>query len=214
MFTGIVAEVGRVRSARRHAECVDLDIEAFETAPVLKRGGSIAVNGVCQTVVEIAPPQFRIQAVGVTLERTTLGTLNPGSRVNLEPSLRIGDEIGGHLVTGHVDGPGRIMDIQKRGDAVRLEVETPPELIRFIAPRGSIALDGVSLTVAESIGTRIRISMIPHTLERTIASEYRLGQSVNLEVDLIARYLDQLLETRRRQGGQGMTLEKLMEKYA
>jgi riboflavin synthase len=164
--------------------------------------------------VGIAPPLFTVQAVGTTLERTTIGALRAGSRVNLEPSLRIGDEIGGHLVTGHVDGICRISALRIQGDAMLLDVEVPPELAHFIAPRGSVTLDGASLTVAELSEERVRISMIPHTLANTIAGDYRIGDRVNLEVDLIARYLDRLLTARRREGNQGISLATLFEKYS
>jgi riboflavin synthase len=214
MFTGIVSEIGTVKSALRTAAGIDFGFHAPRTAPCLKLGASISVNGVCQTVVSIAPPLFVVQAVGATLERSTLGMLKTGSRVNLEPSLRLGDEIGGHLVTGHIDGICRVTAIQKRGGAALLEVEIPLELTPFIAPRGSIALDGVSLTVAAITQARVCISMIPHTLARTIAGDYRIGDGVNVEVDLLARYLDRLLESRRGERHQGITWEKLMEKYS
>jgi riboflavin synthase len=196
MFTGIVTEVGRVGAKTSMSGGIEFRIDAPKSAPALVLGSSIAVNGVCQTVVDLSPAGFRIQAVGATLERTTFGALSTGSLVNLEPSLRIGDELGGHLVMGHVDGVGRIVEMTRRDDAVYLSIELPAELARFAAPRGSLAVDGVSLTIAGAMGNQVTFSIIPHTMEHTIAHGYRVGGTVNLEVDLLARYLDRLLAER------------------
>lgn len=202
MFTGIITEIGRVDAVEKGTGGVDLWIAAPESAPRLVIGASIALSGVCQTVVELDPPggahrRFRVQAVGATLERTTLGELEAGSRLNLEPSLRAGDELGGHLVMGHVDGLGTVRRLEPRGDAVYLTIALPDELARYAAPRGSLAIDGTSLTVAGVEGNEVVISLIPHTMARTIAGEYRPGRRVNIEVDVVARYLDRLLEGRR-----------------
>jgi riboflavin synthase len=193
MFTGIITEVGRVTGVTRLANGVELTIDAPLTAPRLALGASVAINGVCQTVVAMEPPRFRVQAVGATMERTTFGTLRTGTRLNLEPSLRLGDELGGHLVSGHVDGLGRVESVTPAGDAVLLTVTVPAELARFVALRGSISIDGVSLTVAALADNRVTISVIPHTIQQTILGDYRAGNPVNLEVDLVARYLDRLL---------------------
>lgn len=203
MFTGIITEIGRVHALDRHAGGVDLWVEAPVAAARLTIGASIALNGVCQTVVELDPPEgvarrFRVQAVGATLDRTTLGALERGALLNLEPSLRAGDELGGHLVMGHVDGLGTVTGLEPRGDAVYLTIMLPDELARFAAPRGSLAIDGTSLTVAGVDGNRVVISLIPHTMTQTIAQEYRPGRRVNIEVDVVARYLDRLLEGRNR----------------
>jgi len=214
MFTGIVVEVGTVREARRRADALELVIEAPRTSPRLAAGASVSVNGACQTAVEARPPQFRVQAVGATLERTTLGRLVPGSPVNLEPSLRLGDELGGHMVAGHVDGIGRVEGLERGAGALWLTIELPAGLARFVAPRGSIAVDGVSLTVADASGTRCRISVIPHTLESTIAGVYRIGSEVNLEADLLARYIARLLDERRPESPSGLTWEKLKEGFS
>jgi riboflavin synthase len=213
MFTGIITEIGRLKEIRPLRDGADLVVEAPGTVPRLALGASVALNGACQTVVEIAPPGFRVQAVGATLQRTTLGGLRPGDFLNLEPSLRAGDELGGHLVLGHVDGVGTLQARVPRGDAVFLTISLPPELVRFAAPRGSLCVDGMSLTVAETEADRVIISLIPHTMQHTIARDYRPGRPVNIEVDIIARYLDRLLGGRAAGSPAAVTLEMLKEKF-
>lgn len=219
MFTGIVTEVGTLSDVRRHDGGVDLVVEAPATAARLGLGASVALNGVCQTVVEMpdgtgpAARRFRVQAVGATLDRTTMGRLATGDRINLEPSLRAGDELGGHLVMGHVDGMARVTkfvaEVPDDPDtAWYLTLNLPAELARFAAPRGSIAVDGVSLTVAGLAeradgGADVTISLIPHTLTHTIAGGYRPGQTVNVEADTMARYVDRLLAARAEAPGVG-----------
>lgn len=203
MFTGIITEVGRVETRTASPGGVDLWVDAPASSPRLVLGASIALNGVCQTVVELDSPagtarRFRVQAVGATLERTTLGVLAEGARLNLEPSLRVGDELGGHLVMGHVDGLGVVRAVEPKGDAVYLTITLPIDLLRFVAPRGSLAVDGTSLTVAAVTGDDVVISLIPHTWTETIAHAYEPGDRVNLEIDLVARYLDRLLDGRNR----------------
>ena len=217
MFTGIVTEVGRISARKPLADGVEFTIEAPGSSPRLSIGASIAINGVCQTVVELGATHFKVQAVGATLDRTTFGRLQTNAPVNLEPSLRIGDELGGHLVMGHVDGTARVTDITKQGDAVYLSIRLPDELSRFAAPRGSLAVDGVSLTIAEANGNSATFSLIPHTLRHTIARDYRPGTEVNVEVDLMARYLDRLLSGRAeppRARARTVTLEILKEKFS
>jgi riboflavin synthase len=214
MFTGIVSEIGTVCSVQALAGGVELAIEAVHTTPRLSVGASVSISGVCQTVVWLAGKVFRVQAVGATLEKTTLGRLAVRARVNLEPSLRVGDEIGGHLVTGHIDATARVSQLDRQGDALLLSVDAPPEVLRFAAPRGSIAIDGISLTVAGVRESRITISVIPHTRDRTIVRDYRLGQEVNVEVDLLARYVDRLLEARTQGSRSSLTLEALMGRFS
>lgn len=202
MFTGIVTEVGRIESVRPLNGGCELTIAAPRSAPRLSLGSSIAVNGVCLTVTALAPPNVTVQAVGATMSHTTFGFPDDltGSTVNLEPSLKAGDELGGHLVSGHVDGVGSVVHLESRGDAFYLTISIPAGLARYVARRGSIALDGVSLTVADlegdGDGCRIILSIIPYTWTHTIMNEYRPGRPVNLEVDTVARYLERLLVTR------------------
>lgn len=192
MFTGIITDLGRVRRLRRR-ELADLTIAtAFDTS-ALALGASIACSGVCLTVVAVAPGEFSVQASAETLACTTLGTWEEGTPVNLEKSLRVGDELGGHLVAGHVDGIARIVERRPEAESVRFVFDIPEALARFIAPKGSVALDGVSLTVNEAAGTRFGVNIIPHTLACTDFGDAVPGLCMNLEVDLIARYVARLL---------------------
>jgi riboflavin synthase len=156
-------------------------------------GASVAVNGVCLTVERVEDGVFEATAVPETVSRTTLGALAAGSRVNLERALKVGDELGGHWVQGHVDAVGTVASVEREKEGVRVGIETPEALRRFVAMKGSIAVDGVSLTVAGCATSRFEVALIPYTLEHTIASDYRKGTRVNLEADLIARYLERLL---------------------
>jgi riboflavin synthase len=192
MFSGIVAGVGTVERVAPVVGGIRLSIRSgFDPEP--EAGASVAVNGVCLTVERIEGGVFEATAIPETIARTTLGGLVHGARVNLERALRVGDELGGHWVQGHVDGVGTVASVERERDGVRVSIESPGALHRFIAMKGSIAVDGVSLTVAGVSDPAFVVALIPYTLEHTIASEYRKGTRVNLEVDLIARYLERLL---------------------
>ena len=192
MFTGIITDVGRVRQLRR-GELLELTIAtAFDTAAITI-GASIACSGACLTVVAVEPGAFAVQASAETLTCTTLGDWVEGTPVNLEKSLRLGDELGGHLVLGHVDGTARIVERRPEAESVRFVFEAPEELAPFIAPKGSVALDGVSLTVNEVARNRFGVNIIPHTLACTNLGTLQTGQRMNLEVDLMARYVARLL---------------------
>jgi len=195
MFTGIITDLGRVKRLRR-GDLVDLTIAtAFETSAI-PIGASIACSGACLTVVAVAPGEFSVQASTETLACTTIGEWEEGTPVNLEKSLRIGDELGGHLVAGHVDGIARISERRPEAESVRFVFEAPEELASFIAPKGSVAIDGVSLTVNEVSGARFGVNIIPHTLGCTNFGRASPGQRMNLEIDLIARYVARLLGPR------------------
>jgi riboflavin synthase len=197
MFTGIVTDLGRVKRMR-HGELADLTIAtAFDTSAI-PLGASIACSGACLSVVAIAPGEFSVQASAETLACTTIGSWEPGTPVNLERPLRAGDELGGHLVSGHVDGIARIVERRPEAESVRFVFEVPEELDRFIAPKGSVALDGVSLTVNEVSGTRFGVNIIPHTLSCTNFGAAVPGQRMNLEIDVIARYVARILGPRER----------------
>jgi riboflavin synthase len=157
-------------------------------------GASIACSGPCLTVVAIEPGVFTVEASAETLARTTLGEWTEGTPVNLERALRLGDELGGHLVSGHVDGVAQLVERRPEGDSIRFTIEAPAELARYIAPKGSVALDGVSLTVNEVEGGRFGVNIIPYTLAHTSLGEARSGQRLNLEIDTIARYVARLLD--------------------
>jgi len=192
MFTGIVTDLGRVRQVDRGA-LVDLTIAtAFDTSGIAL-GASIACSGVCLTVVAVAPGELSVQASAETLACTTVGEWQAGTPVNLERSLRLGDEFGGHLVLGHVDGLARIVERRPEAESVRFVFEAPQELAPFVAPKGSVALDGVSLTVNEVARNRFGVNIIPHTLSCTNLGQAQPGQQMNLEIDLIARYVARLL---------------------
>src|SRR5215472_11433419 len=192
MFTGIITDVGRVRQLRR-SELPELTIAtAFDTAAITI-GASIGCSGACLTVVAVEPGAFAVQASAETLACTTLGDWKEGTPVNLEKPLRLGDELGGHLVLGHVDGTVRIVERRPEAESVRFVFEAPEDLAPFIAPKGSVALDGISLTVNEVAQNRFGVNIIPHTLACTNFGALQAGQRMNLEVDLIARHVARLL---------------------
>ena len=195
MFTGIITDLGRVRTVSPGAITRFAFDTGFDTAQI-PLGASIACSGVCLTVVGVAPGEFSVQASAETLACTTIGEWEEGSPVNLEKSLRVGDELGGHLVAGHVDGIVRIGERRPEADSVRFVFEAPEELASFIAPKGSVAIDGVSLTVNEVSGARFGVNIIPHTLGCTNFGRASPGQRMNLEIDLIARYVARLLGPR------------------
>jgi riboflavin synthase len=192
MFTGIVTDLGHVRRLRR-GEIVDLTIATAWDTTTIAIGASIACSGPCLTVVAVEPGAFAVQASAETLACTTLGGWREGTPVNLERPLRLGDELGGHLVSGHVDGVARIVERRPEAESVRFVFEAPDALTSFIAAKGSVALDGVSLTVNEVSGRRFGVNIIPHTLACTNFGEALAGQDMNLEIDQIARYVARLL---------------------
>jgi len=194
MFTGIVQGVGRVRSVEPRGGDVRMWIEGGNVQlGDVAVGGSIAVNGACLTAVVLEPAAFAADLSRETLSLTTAGEWRAGSPVNLEKALTAGQSLGGHYVTGHVDGIGRVLSRHDDARSVRVEFEVPPELARYVARKGSITVDGVSLTVNGVAGNRFDVNLVPHTLEVTILGGYRPGTRVNLEVDIIARYLERLL---------------------
>ena len=193
MFTGIVRELGRVASIEGGAGGVRLELDAPATAPTVGLGDSVAVNGCCLTVVGSDGGRLAFDAVPETLRRTTLGALRPGDPVNVEPALRVGDPLGGHFVQGHVDGVGRVQSIEAEGDGLRAFVAAAPEILRYCVEKGSITVEGVSLTVAELAGDSFAVALIPHTLAETTLSELAQGREVNLEVDVLAKYAERLL---------------------
>lgn len=192
MFTGIVTDLGRVRAVLPGGD-TGYEIETRYDTGTIAIGASIACSGVCLTAIERGPGWFRVQASAETRARSTLGNWRVGTPVNLERSLRLGDELGGHLVAGHVDGVGRLVSAREEGDSVRLVFETPAALAPGIASKGSIAVDGVSLTVNEVTGARFGVNIIPHTRAVTSLGSLKVGDAVNLELDLIARYVARLM---------------------
>jgi riboflavin synthase len=198
MFTGIITDLGSVRSITQLGD-TRFEIATRYATSSIAAGASIACSGVCLTVVETGEVGdgcgwFAVTVSAETLSCTTLGDWQVGTRVNLERALRLGDELGGHIVSGHVDGVGRIAAIQPEGDSRRFTFAAPPGLKRFIARKGSIAVDGISLTVNEAQGAEFGVNVIPHTLEWTNLGRARVGDRVNLEIDMLARYVARLLE--------------------
>ena len=191
MFTGLVNATGEVLGVRGSAEGARLEI-ASPLAVELAQGDSIAVNGVCLTAAEIARDRFAADVMAETRLVTTLGTASEGDRVNLELPLRATDRLGGHIVQGHVDGTGTVESAVDEGNARRVTVAADPEICRYVVDRGSVALDGVSLTVAMATGEGFAVALIPETLERTTLGDLRPGDAVNVEVDLIAKYVARL----------------------
>ncbi|HJN04416.1 MAG TPA: riboflavin synthase [Alphaproteobacteria bacterium] len=193
MFTGIVTDVGTVRTVEAAGD-LRIEIEtAFDTVAT-DIGASIACSGPCLTVVDKGPGWFAVNASAETRSRTTLGNWKKGTKVNLERALRVGDEMGGHIVTGHIDGTATVVECHDEGDSVRFTFEAAPDLMRFVASKGSLALDGVSLTVNEVEGTRFGVNIIPYTQKATAFADLEPGGAVNLEIDLLARYVARLAE--------------------
>ena len=196
MFTGIVRELGRVASADGGADGLRLVVEAPSTAPGVGVGDSVSVNGCCLTAEAVQGTAISMHAVPETLSRSTLGRLSAGDPVNVEPALRAGDPLGGHYVQGHVDAVGRVQSVEAEGEGLRVFVEAPGDVLRYCVEKGSIAVDGVSLTVAELADDAFSVALVPHTLEATTLSTLVPGQEVNLEVDVLAKYVERLLRPR------------------
>lgn len=193
MFTGIITDIGNVRSIERRGDTRLTIATGFATASI-DIGASIACSGACLTVVDKGPDWFAVDVSAETLAHTTLGDWRAGTPVNLERALKVGDELGGHIVSGHVDGIARIVSRTPEGDSLRFLFEAPTALARFVAPKGSVALDGASLTVNEVDGARFGVNIIPHTQQMTTFGAAQTGAAVNLEIDVLARYVARLKE--------------------
>jgi riboflavin synthase len=188
MFTGIVKELGRIEAVEETADGVRLRVRGPETAARVLVGDSVSVSGVCLTAVDAAEGVIAFDVVPETLRRSTLGGLAPGETVNLEPALQAGHPVGGHFVQGHVDGIARIREVTAEG----LQVEAPPEILRYCVEKGSIALDGVSLTIAALNGEAFAVALVPHTKEVTTLGAVTAGDELNVEVDMLAKYIEKL----------------------
>jgi riboflavin synthase len=194
MFTGLVEEVGRVvRLAHREGDGATLTVQAERVLEGTRLGDSIDVNGACLTVVELGTRGFAVECMPETLKRSTVGSLRPGDAINLERALALGDRLGGHLVLGHVDGVGTVQAVRQRGIAWELRVSLPAELRGYVAPKGSVAVDGISLTVTDVTGDDFGLGLIPHTLAQTTLHRVSVGRQVNLEADVLARYVHHAL---------------------
>lgn len=212
MFTGIIEAVGKIASCTRSNDDMHLvvDTQSLDTSDVVL-GDSIAVNGVCLTVVALEGKKFSADVSVETLAHTTLGNLKQGQRVNLEKALTPSSRLGGHLVSGHVDGVGKILRRYSEGQSERFQIEAPQALARYIARKGSICVDGISLTVNQVEGSMFDLNIVPHTLANTTMGDYVDGTAVNLEVDIIARYLERMLQAGEGDSLDSITLEKLRQ---
>jgi len=197
MFTGIITDVGTVQLIAKRGDTTIKIATAYDPATIAI-GASIACSGPCLTVIAKGGREgeawFSVEASGETMSKSTLGAWVPGSRVNLERPLKVGEEIGGHIVSGHVDGIGEIVSLAPEGDSTRVNIRTPKQLAKYIAPKGSIALDGISLTVNDVDGITFGVNIIPHTSKVTTWGALKVGDKVNIEIDMLARYLARLKE--------------------
>ena len=206
MFTGIVEEVGRIITADRKGNSARLKIEAEKVLEDIKIGDSIAVNGICLTVTSFGKNYFTADVMHETLRRSSIGEAASGSPVNLERAMAANGRFGGHIVTGHIDGTGTICEVKSDEIAICYSMKAPEKIMRYIVEKGSVAIDGISLTVAERTDTGFTISLIPHTGEKTILMDKKPGDPVNIECDYIGKYIEQLMKDKP---GEGLTLGML-----
>jgi len=212
MFTGIIEELGILQKINRGADSAQLVIGARNILEDIRVGDSIAVNGVCLTATAFSDRGFTADVMAETLARTDLGRLKPGSFVNLERSLRLGERLGGHLVSGHIDGTGTIVRQEKHDIAVVVTIQAPAAVTRYLIEKGSVAVDGISLTVVEVAGGQFSVSLIPHTARNTTLGHKKIGHTVNLESDIIGKYVEKFLGGRQETGRESkITLDFLAE---
>lgn len=207
MFTGIIEELGTVAGIRKDSKSAILTIRANKILSDIHLGDSIAVNGVCLTVVSFESGQFSADVMHETLNRSSLGALKPGSHVNLERAMAADGRFGGHIVAGHVDGTGTIKEIKNDGIAFWYTIQTEEKVMRYVIEKGSVAIDGISLTVADTGRNTFKVSIIPHTMAETVLSEKKVGDIVNLENDCIGKYVEHLLGLDRK--SEGITMDFL-----
>ena len=201
MFTGIIEEVGSLKKLQKEAAGAVFEISCKRVLEGLQIGDSIAANGVCLTATAFTSHSFTAAAMHETLRRSTLGNLHPGSPINLERAMAANGRFGGHMVAGHIDGTGTISNIEKDGNAVWYTLQASPQILRYIVEKGSVALDGISLTVAEVRADYFKVSVIPHTLAQTALAQKRTGDCVNIENDIIGKYVEKVLGTPQKSSG-------------
>lgn len=211
MFTGIIEEIGHIKGLSQQARSAQIEVTAHQVLSDVKIGDSIAVNGVCLTVVTFTDKNFTADVMPETIHKTNLKELKPGSPVNLERALKLGDRLGGHIVQGHVDAVGTIIQRQALEIAIIYRIQTVADILRFIVPKGSIAVDGISLTVVDVFADSFTISLIPHTAHQTILGGKAPGDRVNLESDIIGRYVQHLLQGKAIDNQRGMDYSFLAE---
>lgn len=193
MFTGLIEEIGIVQSIRINGESAAISIAANSITKNLKVGDSVNTNGACLTVTSFSSSEFTVDAVAETMRRTNLSNLKSGDKVNLERALQLSDRLGGHMVSGHIDGIGTIVQIGAEGNAQIVTIETIPEIIKYIIEKGSIAIDGISLTVMDVAKTRFKVAIIPHTSNQTTLISKKQGNTINLECDMVGKYIERFL---------------------
>ncbi|MDR3289387.1 MAG: riboflavin synthase [Peptococcaceae bacterium] len=213
MFTGIVEELGTIQKIRSLPDSASLTIQAAKVLDATQIGDSIAVNGACLTVVALSEHDFTVDIMAETLRKTSLAGLNHGAKVNLERALQLQTRLGGHLVSGHIDGVGIIQRLTRQGIATIAEISLPPELLPYLLPKGSVAIDGISLTIVEVFARSFTISLIPHTCGQTTLGFKGVGDPVNLETDMIGKYVARLLTNQRPDApaGEQLSYEFLLE---
>lgn len=211
MFTGIIEELGVVQRMERGSDFCQISVSAQQVLDDVKMGDSIAINGVCLTVTGFDRQHFRADIMAETLSKTNLGSLTSGQKVNLERAVRLGDRMGGHLVQGHVDAVGQIAEQQTVGIAKIIRIKAPSEILDYMVAKGSIAIDGISLTVIEVFSDSFTVSIIPHTAKMTTLGFKKPGDSVNLEADIIGRYVEKLLKKNRGKNPAPLSSEFLAE---
>lgn len=208
MFTGIIEEIGTLRQMQQGEKSIVLTIKGEKIVEDTNIGDSISLNGVCLTVADLLSDGFVADVMPETLERSNLGNLAVGSRLNLERALRLSDRLGGHIVNGHIDGTGRIQDIKKDDNAVWLTVTAEPHVLNYIIEKGSVAIDGISLTVATVDNRSFQVSIIPHTGEQTTLLEKRIGDTLNIECDTVGKYIEKLMGHAEDENRHGSRLNK------
>ena len=211
MFTGLIEDVGTIVQLSPIPDGLSIGIDSKIITEELKLGDSVAVNGVCLTVTKYQSTQFTLEAVQETLQKSTLQNLKTGSRINLERAIRFGDRMGGHFVQGHVDGKGVIQQIKPIGSAIWFQIKVSDEFDRYIINKGSIAIDGISLTVAEKSGSSVKISVIPHTFQNTNLVFLKEGDFLNIELDMMAKYIENIMTSRKNEKESKITESWLKE---
>lgn len=193
MFTGLIEEIGTVESIKKGPKSATITIKAKKILGGIKPGDSVATNGVCLTVTSFTSNSLEVDVMAETMRRSNLDSLSSGSKVNLERALKLGDRLGGHIVSGHIDGTGTVKDFQQEDNAVWVSIAAPLDILKYIINKGSIAIDGISLTVAYLDNECFKVSIIPHTSDETTLLEKNIGDKVNLEVDIIGKYIERFL---------------------
>ena len=211
MFTGIIEELGTIRSIRANAQGLDIIISAEKIFDDLKVGDSVSVNGCCQTVTSLWNKEFTVQAVNETVKLTTFKNMKYDEKVNLERAATPNSRLGGHIVSGHVDGTGKVVSIEKIGNSTVFEFSAPENIMKYIIYKGSVAINGVSLTICELADKTFKVAVIPHTLRSTTFGNLEIGSEVNLEPDMIAKYVEKMLNQKNESPKSGITMEFLEE---